>query len=84
MAKFSRIVKLKPQFQTISHNGETYQEEKIDGAGLFEAPHAAADHFKEVGFTEDFAGDWKEAEERHTTELEAATDPKPVETSKKK
>jgi hypothetical protein len=65
MAKFSRIMKFSGGFHTISHQGNTYKEEK-EGTGLFEAPHDHADHFKSAGFAEDFADDWNAAEEKLT------------------
>jgi hypothetical protein len=76
MAKFSRIMKLNPKFHVISHQGEEYKEEKIEGAGLFEAPHTAAAHFAAVGFASEFADDWDAAKVKHEElNLEKATDP---------
>ena len=60
MSKFSRVVKFKAGFHTVAHKGETYQEDRKD-TGVFEVPHAVADHFKEAGFVEDFAADMDEA-----------------------
>jgi hypothetical protein len=56
MSKFSRVVKFKEGFHTIAHQGETYKEDRKD-TGVFEAPHAVANHFKNAGFVEDFAED---------------------------
>ena len=74
--KFNRVIKFAGNHHTISHNGETYEED-VKGTGYFEVPHAMADHFVEAGFCTEYAHDLESAKLRHADEQRAANQNKP-------
>lgn len=72
MSKFTRVLKFVSGFHVIQHDGQKYEEE-VEGAGIFEAPHAHANHFVECGFAEEFAGTMEEAMAKLTEPGEEGT-----------
>jgi hypothetical protein len=65
MSKFSKVVRIKPQFSTISHAGQTFKEEH-EGTGLVEVSNEHADGLVSAGVADHYAATMDEALEKLT------------------